>query len=403
MRRIETEIAIFGAGIIGAACAYELAKAGRRVVLVDRDQPNAGSSGACDGYVSVSTKTPGPALELARASQLIYPDLARELGAECVEYVRRGGMMLIETQDDIGRMETHARQLREAGVDASVIDRKALLEREPALSPDLHGGVDCPGEAQVTPYLVTLALVEAAVAKSARTLWRTRPVAFELAGSRIAKADLVDADGEALSIVAEQYVFCVGIWSQELGAMVGLDLPVVPRRGELLVTTRGRQLSNRFLVSARYLTAKLDPEATKTSEDPLLRMGYGFTLEPTPHGQHIIGNTRTFVGYDRRVSPEGYRTILAEGAKRLPALASLEILRSFAGLRPFVPDKRPLIGQSLLRPNLFVAAGHEGDGITLAPITARIITSLMLGKPAPIALDGLSPDRFSPAAQSRRN
>jgi sarcosine oxidase subunit beta len=397
MRRIETEIAVFGAGIIGAACAYELAKAGRRVVLVDRNQPNAGSSGACDGYVSVSTKTPGPALELARAGQLLYADLAAELGIARIEYVRRGGMMLIETPDDIGKMEAHAMLLRAAGVEAELIDRKALLEREPALSPALQGGLDCPGEAQVTPYLVTLALVEAAFSRGARTLWRARPVAFDVAGSRIVRAGLEDGLGGTVDLVAEHYVFCAGIGSRELGALVGLDLPVVPRRGELLVTARGRQLASRFLVSARYLTAKLDPEATKTSDDPLLRLGYGFTLETTPHGQHVIGSTRTFVGDDRRVSREGYRTILAEGARRLPALASLEILRAFAGLRPFVPDKRPLIGRSALRTNLFVAAGHEGDGITLAPITARIVADLVRGRTPAVPLDGLDPDRFTKA------
>jgi glycine/D-amino acid oxidase-like deaminating enzyme len=397
MHRIETEIAVFGAGIIGAACAFELAKAGRRVVLVDRDQPNAGSSGACDGYVSVSTKAPGTALELARASQILYADLAVELGIERIEYAKRGGMMLIETPDDIEKMEAHAKLLRAAGIEASVIDRAALLEREPALSPTLHGGLDCPGEAQVTPYLVTLALVEAAVSLGVRTLWRTRPVAFDVAGSHIVRARLDAGEDGTVDLAAEHYVFCAGIWSRELGAMVGLDLPVVPRRGELIVTTRGRPLASRFLVSARYLTAKLDPEAANASSDPLVRMGYGFTLETTPHGQHVIGNTRTFVGHDRSVSSDGYRTILAEGAKRLPALASLQVLRSFAGLRPFVPDKRPLIGRSALRTNLFVAAGHEGDGITLAPVTARIVASLVQGKPPPVPLDGLAPDRFTKA------
>jgi glycine/D-amino acid oxidase-like deaminating enzyme len=97
------------------------------------------------------------------------------------------------------------------------------------------------------------------------------------------------------------------------------------------------------------------------------------------------------------VSREGYRTILAEGARRLPALASLEILRAFAGLRPFVPDKRPLIGRSALRTNLFVAAGHEGDGITLAPITARIVADLVRGRTPAVPLDGLDPDRFTKA------
>jgi glycine/D-amino acid oxidase-like deaminating enzyme len=311
--------------------------------------------------------------------------------------VRRGGMMLIETPDEIETMEAHAKLLRAAGVEANVIDRAALLAREPNLSPTLHGGLDCPGEAQVTPYLVTLALVEAAVSLGASTHWRTRPVAFDVAGSRIVRARLDAGEGSTVDLAAEHYVFCAGIWSRELGAMVGLDLPVVPRRGELIVTTRGRPLASRFLVSARYLTAKLDPDAASKSSDPLVRMGYGFTLETTPHGQHIIGNTRTFVGHDRSVSSDGYRTILAEGAKRLPALASLEVLRAFAGLRPFVPDKRPLIGRSALRSNLFVAAGHEGDGITLAPVTARIVASLVQGKPPAVPLDGLAPDRFTMA------
>jgi glycine/D-amino acid oxidase-like deaminating enzyme len=397
MRRIETEVAIFGAGIIGAACAFELAKAGRRVVVVDREHPNAGSSGACDGYVSVSTKTPGPALELASASQRLYQDLARELGAERIEYARRGGLMLIETPDEIAKMEAHASLLRAAGIKADVIGRDAMRALEPALSPALHGALDCPDEAQVTPYLVTLALIEAARANGATTMWRMRPVAFDIAGTTVARADLVDADGETVELVAERYLLCVGIWSRELGALVGLDLPIEPRRGELLVTARGRALARRFLVSARYLTAKLDPDAARNASDPLLRMGYGFTLEATPHGQHIVGNTRTFVGYDRRVSSEGYRTILAEGAKRVPALAGLEIIRAFAGLRPFVPDKRPMIGTSARRPNIFVAAGHEGDGITLAPVTARIVAALMAGKPPPVAIDGLSPDRFTEA------
>jgi glycine/D-amino acid oxidase-like deaminating enzyme len=199
----------------------------------------------------------------------------------------------------------------------------------------------------------------------------------------------------ASSFRAERFVFCAGIWSRDLGALVGLDLPVIPRRGELLVTARGQKLASRFLVSARYLTAKLDPDLAAKSDDPLIRMGYGFTLEATPHGQHLIGNTRTFVGYDRDVSAEGYRAILAEGAKRVPALAGATILRAFAGLRPFVPDKKPLLGASTKIANLIVAAGHEGDGITLAPVTAKSVAALCLGREPPVALAEFSPDRFA--------
>jgi len=395
MRRIETDIAIFGAGIMGAATAYALAKDGHRVLLVDRALPNAGSSGACDGYVSVSTKTPGPTLAMARASQLLYPALAQELGAARIDYRRCGGLMLVETPDEHDKMAAHAALLQEAGVAARLIDRAQMRRIEPNLSPDLHGAIDAPDEAQVTPYLATLALVAAAREIGARTLWHARPLAFDIAGDIVRSATLEDGDGDRVALAAEQFVLCAGIGSRDLGALVGLDLPVVPRRGELLVTARGRPLASRFLVSARYLTAKLDPEAAKNSADPLVRMGYGFTLEATPHGQHIVGNTRVFAGFERGVSADGYKTILAEGAKRVPALAKATVLRAFAGLRPFVPDKRPLIGRSTIRANVLVAAGHEGDGITLAPLTADIVAALARGRASPFPLDGLAPDRFS--------
>jgi sarcosine oxidase subunit beta len=395
MRRIETEIAVFGAGIMGAACAETLAKGGHRVVLIDSALPNAGSSGACDGYVSVSTKTPGPSLAMAAASQSLYPALAERLGASRIDYKRCGGLMLIEAADEIDKMAAHCALLKQAGIAARCVDRAAMLAIEPNLSPELHGALDVPDEAQVTPYLVVLALVAAARESGAQTLWHTTVREFDLAGDRISRASLARVDGERIDLAAEQFVFCAGIWSRELGALAGLELPVVPRRGELLVTARAKPLATRFLVSARYLTAKLDPEAAKTSSDPLQRMGYGFTLETTPHGQHIVGNTRVFAGFDRRVSGDGYRTILAEGAKRVPALAKATILRAFAGLRPFVPDKRPLLGRSILRRNAIVAAGHEGDGITLAPLTAQIVAALVEGRPSPFPLAGMEPDRFA--------
>jgi sarcosine oxidase subunit beta len=395
MRRIETEIAVFGAGIMGAACAETLARGGHRVVLIDSALPNAGSSGACDGYVSVSTKTPGPSLAMAAASQSLYPALAERLGASRIDYKRCGGLMLIEAADEIDKMAAHCALLQQAGIAARCVDRAAMLAIEPNLSPELHGALDVPDEAQVTPYLVVLALVAAARESGAQTLWHTTVREFDVAGDRISRASLERVDGERIDLAAEQFVFCAGIWSRELGALAGLELPVVPRRGELLVTARAKPLATRFLVSARYLTAKLDPEAAKTSSDPLQRMGYGFTLETTPHGQHIVGNTRVFAGFDRRVSGDGYRTILAEGAKRVPTLAKATILRAFAGLRPFVPDKRPLLGRSILRRNAIVAAGHEGDGITLAPLTAQIVAAVVEGRPSPFPLAGMEPDRFA--------
>jgi sarcosine oxidase subunit beta len=386
----ETEVAVLGAGIIGAASAHALARAGRRVLLLDAAGPAAGASGASDGFVSVSTKAPGLMMELALASRSLYPQTVAALRLQ-TDWRPVEGLLLIEDDRDVAAMTAHAAALAGLGVDIEAIDAGRLGSLEPALSPGLAGAVLTRGEGLVSGYLMTLALVEAAAEAGAATLWGAVPLAADVAGSRLAALDTSRG-----RVAAETWVLAAGVGSRALGALIGLPIPVEPRRGALVVTTRGRLLSERMLVSARYLTAKTDPKAAARSEDPLVRLGHGFVMEPTATRQHVIGSTRTFSGTDRSVDTATIATILAEAARRVPAVGELQVLRAFAGLRPFVPDGRPLIGRSRLRPNVVVATGHEGDGITLAPVTARIVEHLVAGRDDGFDLGPLDPDRFAP-------
>jgi sarcosine oxidase subunit beta len=390
MQQIECDLAVVGGGIIGASCAYQAAKRGLKIVIIDQQTPAAGTSGACDGYVSISSKKPGLMMALAAASKRIYPELVKELPVD-PEYMPSGGMLVVEDPNDMGKLEAHVAALAEFDVPMQWLDRPAMLKIEPHLSPSLHGAFRCPIEAIVNPYLMTLGLIGGAVAKGARTLWGTTPHGFDLAGGRIAAMDT-----SAGRIVAEQYLFCAGVWSQALGRMVGLDLPVIPRRGELVVTERGVNLATHYLMSAKYLVAKADPEAAKTSTDPLVRLGHGFCLEVNAQGQCIIGSTRSFVGHDRRTTPEGIAAIVTEAVKRIPALARVQVLRVFAGLRPYVDDKKPIIGRSGRITNLLVATGHEGDGICLSAITGALIADLATGRTPELEISDLAPDRFPP-------
>jgi sarcosine oxidase subunit beta len=389
MADIEADLAIVGGGIIGASCAYQAAKRGLTVVIVDAAVPAAGTSGACDGYVAVSSKKPGLMMELAVASQQIYPGIVRELSLD-PEYMEVGGLLVVEDPADLEALEVHVAALRSVGVPMEFLDRPRMLDLEPHLSPSLHGAWRCPVEAIVNPYRMTLALVAGAVERGARTLWRTRPSGFDMVGGRITAMTIPGG-----RVVAEQYAFCAGVWSQELGHQVGIELPVIPRRGELVVTERGAAPARHYLMSAKYLVAKADPEAASRSSDPRARIGHGFCLEVNAQGQCIIGSTRAFVGYDRSVTPEGVAIILAEAIKRVPALAHTKVLRVFAGLRPYVDDKKPIIGRSGQVTNLLVAAGHEGDGICLSQITGAIIADLATGRTPEIDIRPLTPDRFS--------
>ncbi|MCK6451345.1 MAG: FAD-binding oxidoreductase [Alphaproteobacteria bacterium] len=385
---VKTEVAILGAGIIGAACAFELARLGCRVALLDARAPTSGSSGACDGYVSVSTKTPGLAMSLALESKRVYPEVVAALGID-VEYEAHGGMLVIEESADLPAIEAHVAALRASGVEVEMLGRQAAREAEPGLAPTIAGAASCAIEAHVSPYRMNLALVEGARRHGASAWWNTAPLGVERAGDRIVAIETAE-----LKVVAEQYVFCAGVWSKALGMMAGVNLPVVPRRGILVVTERSAPVARRFLVSARYLTAKADPDAAARSSDPLVKLGYGFVLDRTRSGQHIVGSTRTFSGFDRSAPLRDVALILREGAARVPGLDGLSVLRGFAGLRPFVPDKKPLLGRSRIVANLLVATGHEGDGITMAPITGRIIAALANGRDPPLDIGAMDPDRF---------
>lgn len=396
MLDIEVDIAVIGAGIIGSACADELAGLGFKVVLIDRAEPATGTSGACDGYISTSTKVPGITLELAVESQRLWRELAAGIGRD-IGYSQPGGLMIAETEIDPAALENQGAKLRAAGVVAELRDRQGLLALEPNFGPRVHAALYCPGEAHVSGYAATQALAARAVERGTRVFWRSAMAPIEMSGDRLRRVELT-VGGEKLRVTAEQWVLAAGLGSRSIGEQVGLPLPIEPRRGDLVVTERmARPLVSRFCASAHYLVAKGNPELAATSADPRERLGYGFIVEPTAEGQLLMGSTRIFRGGDRSGDIDVTRMIVEEAVARLPALAGVAILRGFAGSRPFVPDRKPIIGKSRKKSNLLVAAGHEGDGITLAPITARLIGQLARGQAPGMSLDNLSVDRFCSA------
>lgn len=393
MRDIEVDVAVIGAGIIGSACADELTRLGFSVALIDRAEPTVGASGACDGYISASTKVPGVTLELAVESQRLWRELANDIGRD-IGYSQPGGLMIAETEIDPSVLETQAVKLRAAGVVAELRDRNGLLALEPNFGPRVHAALYCPGEAHVSGYRAAQALAARAVERGAIALWRCDMAPVEKQEEAVHRVRLT-SEGEALRVTAAQWVVAAGLGSRMLGEQVGLPLPIEPRRGDLVITERrSRPLVGRFCASAQYLAAKGNPGLAADSDDPKLRVGYGFVVEPTSEGQLILGSTRIFRGDDRSSDIDVVRMIVEEAVARIPALGGVSILRSFAGLRPFVPDRRPIIGKSRKKSNLLVATGHEGDGITLAPITARVIGELARGLAPSMPLDNLSPDRF---------
>jgi glycine/D-amino acid oxidase-like deaminating enzyme len=372
------DVVVIGAGIVGAACAHYLSRAGCSVVVVDEYGVAAGTTGAGEGNILVSDKGPGPELDLALWSNQLWRELGEELGP--MELEHKGGLVVAWTDDALGQLLAFADQQRESGVDARTVARDGLSDLEPQLSPALAGGVFYPQDLQVQPMLAAARLVARAVESGAVTRFgdRVRAVRRDVTGI---SGVVVGAD----TIATRTVVNAAGLGGSAVAAMVDLELPILPRRGFIIVTEPLPQVIRHKVYTADYVSnVASDSAGLETST----------VVESTGSGTVLIGASRERVGLDRTVSLPVIGTLARQAIALFPFLASVQALRTYLGFRPYCPDHLPVIGPDPRLPGLIHACGHEGAGIGLAPATAQLVTEAALGQPPTLPLEPFAPQRF---------
>lgn len=385
------EVVVVGAGVVGTAITYFLAREGVRVCLLERGDIASGTSSACGHAVALQTKVPGPKLELARQSLALFHRLAEELETD-IEFERCGSTIVAETEAEVSFLQAKVAKLQAAGVPVEFVDSQALRSLHPALSPHLLAASYCPEDVTLNPMSLALGFVRAARRLGAEVRTFTEVVGIELqnpssgtAPGRIAA--VVTRQGRVLT---DTVVNAAGVWSPVLARMVGLELPIAPRKGELFVTEPVPPLWRGLLVSARYLLSKALPAKGENNGG----MKAGVVAGRTRRGNLLVGSTREFVGYDRRSTYRAIQELVRQVTALVPALERVHVLRFYAGLRPTTPDGLPLLGRSPGCPGFIIAAGHEGDGIALAPVTGRYIADLITGQIDDEALAPFALSRF---------
>jgi len=367
--RSGAEVVVVGGGIIGTSVAYFAAKRGFKVTVLERSSLASGASGACDGTLFLQTKNPGPHLEMAIKSLALYQVLKDELGYD-VELEPKGGMCLIENEEQAVLMRHTLEQQRQSGLKVELLDIKQAREIEPLLGEHLWGATYCAADMQANPFLVTRAFAGAARQFGAEVRLGVSVTDLLVEGGRVrgVQTDKGPVYGDCV-------VNAAAVWAPMLTKKYGYEPPIIPRRGQILVTEPLPPKTVRhLLLCACYLTAKHHPELLNM-EQRQHRLGVGLIVEQTVSGGLLLGSTREFVGFDRRTTQDGIAAIAEHIYASMPALGRFNVVRTFAGLRPRTPDGMPILGPVEALPGLLMAAGHEGDGIALAPITGEILAN----------------------------
>lgn len=380
-------IAVIGAGVVGAACAYFLARAGHDVTLVDRGPVAGGTTSRGEGNILISDKGPGPELRLAQWSGELWRELGRDLGDDAFERESKGGLVVATSEPARAALDAFASEQAAAGVACEQISAGRLHEFEPHLAPGLPGGVYYPDDQQVQPALAAAEMVSAARDFGAIVLQNHEVVAActDSAGALSGLNIRREGAGEASTLPADVVINAAGTWGSEVAALLGAPIPVLPRRGFILVTEPLPRVIRHKVYTADYV-------ANVASSDEGLETSV--VVEGTRGGTVLIGASRERVGFDTRIRYDVVRTLAAAAVELFPILAGVNLLRVYRGFRPYCPDHLPVIGPDPRVPGVWHACGHEGAGIGLAPATGALIAALLAGDAPPVPHRAFAPDRF---------
>jgi sarcosine oxidase subunit beta len=388
------DVAVIGGGIIGLSCGYYLTKRGKRVVVLESGGFADGASGACDDMILFQSKKPGINLELAFESLELYRSLRAELDDD-LGFENYGGMVLIENQKELMIMEEFVEQQRSYGLDVEILDRPDMLKRQPFLADRFIASTYSPMDSQADPFAVMHGFSRKGVELGMLIVRRSPVTGIERDGS----GDFLISTGRGDHFSAAQIVNAAGAWAGGIAALVDENVPITPKRGQIIITEKIPMLGQANLWSARYLVTKLKSGYEIDATEEERELGLAFALTRSAGSSYLIGSTREFVGYDKRTTIGGIRAIVRQAFATVPVLRDVHFIRAIAGLRPSTPDGRMILGEHAGTAGFFTAAGHEGDGISLAPVTGKLMAAMVCGDAAEPRLEELSPDRFVAAAK----
>ena len=364
------DVIVVGAGAIGCSIAWRLAQGGRKVIIIERDTPGAGASSSAGGILGaqLEAKEPGPLADLLMSGRSLYPEFVEELQTEAdldIQFKNVGALRLAFNAEDEQEARRTLEWQRAEGWSVEYLGREEALADEPNLSNSVRGTLLFPNECQVGNRKMMLALATTCQKLGVKIVSGTEVIGFTRTGSRIDGVRTTDGvySGDIVLIAG-------GAWSKALGERLGTSLPVWPVRGQMIQLQAASQMFTRLIYHhMTYVVSK-------------------------PVGRMFVGSTMEEVGFDRSVTAEGIHGILKSVMHISPCISEAEVVDTYSCFRPSTPDGLPIMGKVLDFDNVIAATGHFRNGILLTPITAKLISELILVGRSSISLEPYAPTRF---------
>ncbi|ACU86920.1 D-amino-acid oxidase [Brachybacterium faecium] len=376
-----TDVLVIGAGAIGAAISWYCTLLGLSVRVVDRGAPGGGTSSRCEGNILVSDKERGPELDLARYSLGLWHGELAEHGRRW-ELERKGGIIVASRESSLASLRRALAAQREHGIEVQELDAAELASLEPYASPEAVGAALYPDDSQVMPMLVVAHLLALARDRGAEVLEHCEVTGMLREGERVVGARTTRGDLPAGAVVN-----AAGPWAAQLAALAGVELPIAPRRGYVMVTEPLPPRVFHKVYAAEYIDDVGTSEASLQSSP---------VVEGTPAGTLLLGSSREQVGFSETLGREALRRIAHNAAALFPFLREVRVLRHYHGFRPYSPDHVPAIGPDARAPGLWHASGHEGAGIGLSVGTGKLLAQALAGDRPDLDLSPFDPSRFGP-------
>ncbi len=380
---IETDILIIGGGIAGVSTAFYLARSGRGVALVERGEIAGEASGANAGQIGATGWGDIPSLDeyLTMGSLQLFKEMQLDLGYD-IEFRQSGALTAIHDADQYHFMRDRVDALRSRGHRVELLSAREARAIEPEANPNLTNYMYTPLRAQADPVKTTHAFADAAVKEGARIFTNCAVTGIEQAADgsyTVSTTATSDGDGFRCATL----VIAAGAWSANLGAMLGLKIPIVPVRGQMWATDRLPPTVFQTISSAESAqTWSLDhgrdsatpPELTHRGDVRVTRHLYG---RQRRNGEIIFGGDRQLIGFDKTIEYNGIEINKGHASEIIPMLSSMSVARTWAGLMPFSLDGKPIIGKIPMRDGLYIVSGMASSGFGRGPMAGKLLADFI--------------------------